>query len=514
MNRKQRRAAGKTGTLPAQPQIDTLNSQGIVYGRSGHHEQAMETFRHSLLLDPKQPRTWYNLGKSFGALNRKRDAKDAFAKAVALNPKYAEAHNGLGWCAVDMGLFQDAVDSFRRSITLHPHYAEVHANLGNALKHLGHLDESIAACQDAIRLNPNFADAYNSMGGALEYGEKLDEAIAAYKQACLLAPHHASAHANLALAYLKDGQFQKGWEDYEWRWQANALPFPRYPHTLWNGENIAGKTLLLWAEQGLGDTLHFIRYAALIAALGARVIAVVQPSLVRLLQSVPGIESVIPEGSPIPNCDYHLPLLSAPRVLGRPLPEHAPNNPYIAADSDDVAHWQRKLSSLSGPKVGLVWAGNSHLGLKNNDSVDRRRSLHLQKMRSILQNPGISFISLQLDEPAKQIAEIEEQYRPLDVMSDISDFSETAAIVACLDLVISVDTSVAHLAGAMGKPVWLLSRFDGCWRWLRDRDDSPWYPSMTLFRQTQWGEWDDVITRVQNRLSTTAPDYAFLPPAK
>ena len=499
MNRKQRRAAGKTD-IQSLEQIERLNAQGIAFGRAGIHAQAMTAFQSSLHKDKSQPRTWYNLGKSLAAQNLTRDAKDAFASAITLKPDYAEAHNGLGWCWLGMGEFHKAAESFRRSIEANPLYAEVHANLGNALKQVGCLDDSVAACREAIRLNPNFSDAYNSLGGALEYSGKLDLAVEAYRQAIRLTPNHASAHANLGLALLKSGQFQEGWNEYEWRWQANSLPFPRFPQPVWNGEDLNGKTLLLWAEQGFGDTVHFIRYAPVIANRGAQVVVMAQPTLVRLLNSVPGISRIIPDGDPAPDCDFHLPMLSAPRVLGLPLPEQAPTHPYITAPSETAFLWKQLLAEFNGQKVGLVWAGSSNLGLAQNNAMDRRRSIPLTQLLPLLKSPGYSFISLQTGEAASQVQEIDERYRPQQIMDGIKDFADTAAIVANLDLIITVDTAVAHLAAALGKPVWVLSRFDGCWRWQTGRDDSPWYPSLTLFRQTHWGNWEGVIERVRERL--------------
>jgi hypothetical protein len=327
-----------------------------------------------------------------------------------------------------------------------------------------------------------------------------DQAEQAFAQAIRLHPAYAEAHANLGMTLLRRGAYAEGWKEYEHRWQANKLPFPRFGLPLWRGEDAApGATLLLYAEQGFGDTMQFIRFAAPIAARGMRVVVEVPAPLVELARSAPGVAQAIAIGEPPPAADYQLPMMSAPHALGE---TRLDGGPYLRADPARVAAWGRRLAELTGPRIGLVWAGNSALGLSKGGLVDKHRSLSPEMLAPLLSVAGCSFVSLQLGQSIDGV---------VDWTGDLTDFSETAALIDGLDLVIAVDTSVAHLAGALGKPVWVLSRFDGCWRWGISGDASPWYGSLKLYRQTRRGRWDEVVARVRDDLEVFTNRFAARP---
>jgi len=300
------------------------------------------------------------------------------------------------------------------------------------------------------------------------------------------------------------GRFEEGWKEYEWRWKTKLLSGDagRFSAPTWGGEAIGDRVILLHAEQGLGDTLQFCRYAPLIAA-GARVVLEVQAPLTRLLSQLPGIAAIVARGDGLPPFDLHCPLLSLAGVVGTTLDTIPAEAPYLAADPALAADWRDRLAGLGGLRTGLVWAGGRRLDA-NLAAVDRRRSIALDTMSPLGEVSGVTFISLQKGDPSAQAAHPPAGMALYDFTADLHDFADTAALIDNLDLVISVDTSVVHLAGALGKPVWLLNRFDTCWRWLLDRDDSPWYPQLRQFRQPSPGDWKSVISGVGDALQCLA----------
>jgi hypothetical protein len=308
------------------------------------------------------------------------------------------------------------------------------------------------------------------------------------------------------MALLAKGGMAAGWREYEWRWETPLMAPARrnFPQLPWDGAPLA-KTLLIHAEQGFGDTLQFCRYAPLAAARGLRVILEVQRPLVRLLRCLPGIAAVIARGETLPAFDLHAPLLSLPRIFGTILETIPGATPYLSADGAAVEAMRARLTTIpnQGLRVGLVWAGNSYRNLPGMAATDRRRSIPPENLAPLLAVPGVHFISLQKDGPPAPAA-----FGLTDLMAEVTDFADTAALISQLDLVISVDTAVAHLAGALGKPVWLLNRFDSEWRWLTGRADSPWYAEMTIFRQTGPGNWDSVIAEVARALQASTKHSA------
>ena len=419
-----------------------------------------------------------------------------YLRVLAAQPDNADVLHLLGGLRLQQGDLAQAVELSARAVAIKPNLAEALNNLASALSQLGRLEEAVDAGRKAVALKP-LPGAYNNLGIVLTNLGRLTEAEDSLGQALRLRPDDAEAHLNLAFNHLVAGRLAEGWEHYEWRWKTRGFERARASSTLWKGEPLRGRTILLHAEQGLGDTLQVCRYAPLIAAADARVILEVQPSLVRLLSRLPGVTEVVAKGDSSPPVDLHCPLMSLPRAFRTTL-ETIPGKPYLEAEPALTAAWRRRLDGLAGLKVGLVWAGGRRANLAV-ASLDVRRSMTLDMMAPLGDVPGVSFVSLQKADPAAAAS------RPSgmtlhDFTADLNDFADTAALVAELDLVISVDTSVAHLAGGLGKPVWLLNRFDTDWRWLLNRDDSPWYPTLRQFRQPRPGEWDPVIAAVRDAL--------------
>jgi TPR repeat/Glycosyltransferase family 9 (heptosyltransferase)/Tetratricopeptide repeat len=361
------------------------------------------------------------------------------------------------------------------------------------------LDEAIIAYRQAIALKPEYPEAYSNLGNALRDSGRLDEAIISYRQAIALKPNYAEAHGNLATALLLWGDFKSDFKEYEWRWKcANFLsPFRNFAQPRWDGGALETRTLLLYTEQGFGDALQFIRFLPLAAQHGGRIIVLCQTELQRLFRTMPVRCQVIAQNDPVPDFDLHCPVLSLPFIFGTTL-GNVPNIvPYLYADGQDAKKWQQRLDdhlpNMKMGKVGLVWAGN----LKPN----RNRSMELQCLAPLGQVPGVRFFSLQKGEASAQAKIPPAGMELVDWTDQLTDFADTAAMIADLDLIITIDTAVAHLAGAMGKPVWTMLPFNPDWRWLLEREDSPWYPTMRLFRQSTRGDWDSVIKQVTDALS-------------
>ena len=444
--------------------LDALNNLAVIFGQRGQIEEAVEFLQRVIAINPRHAPTHYNLGVAFEKLKRPQEAGAAYRKAVECQPAYPAAWN----------------------------------NLGILLAHEGRLEEAVATYQQALQYQPNHAEALTNLGNALMQLARPAEAIAACKRAVELMPNHPTAHFNLGLAMLLSGDLAHGWEEYEWRWQRDDFPSRHLPQLLWDGSDISGRTLLLHTEQGFGDAIQFVRYAPLLAAKGARVIVECQPELESLLRSVDGVKQVIARGKPLPYFDAHLPMLSLPRVFATTLETIPTQIPYLAPDGQRVENWRQRLATDGVVfRVGLTWAG------KASHKNDSNRSLALEALAPLANLAGVTFYSLQKGEAASQISHAQTTLKMHDVAGDLNDFADTAALISNLDLVIPVDTAAAHLAGALGKPVWTLLPFAPDWRWLLDRDDSPWYPSMRLFRQRTAGDWPEVIERLRTALEQT-----------
>jgi len=481
------------------PDLPEVHSNlGNALKNKGQLDEAIAAYRRAIALNPNLSEAHNNLGVTLKEKGQLDEAIAALRQAIALNPNLPEANTNLGIALKDKGQLDEAIAVHRRVIARNPNYAEAHYNLGNALRDKGQLDEAIAAYRQAIALRPNYAEAHYNLGNALKDKGQLDEAMTAFRQAISVRPNFAEAHVNLSLSLLTSGYFQQGWEEHEWRWKCREFPSPRrhFAQGQWDGSPLEDRTLLLHAEQGVGDAIQFIRYLPLVAQRGGKIIIECHTALQRLFRTVAANCQVVVPSQSLPAFDLHCPLLSLPRVFGTNLANIPNTVPYLHADPEDARRWQDRLAGhCSIVKVGLGWAGNpAH---KN----DRNRSMKLARLARLGQAPGVSFFSLQKGAAAAEAKTPPASMELVDWTQELKDFADTAALIANLDLVIAVDTAVAHLAGAMGKPVWTLLPYAADWRWMLERQDSPWYPTMRLFRQPYGGDWDSVITRVVEALS-------------
>jgi len=465
----------------------------------GRFDEALASYEKAISLKPYIAESHANLAALLERLGRFEEALAACNRAISLKPDYAEAYSNRGNMLTGLGRFDEALTAYHKSISLKPRYVGAHANLGALMDVLGNFVAALAACRAAIELNPDYAEAHANLGHVLEKLGRYDEALIAFDKAISLNPDDAQSHFNLGFTLLKTGSFQEGWDKFEWRWKTKQMArYQRhFEKPIWLGEAVSGKTLLLHAEQGLGDTLQFCRYAPLAAARGLRVILEVQRPLIRLLRSLPGVDLVIGHGGELPAFDFHAPLMSLPLAFQTLVTTVPAETPYLHADENAVAVWRQRLDTISvgSPRIGLIWAGNPLTHSPELAEIDRRRSIAPSLFAPLFEIPDLKFYSLQKDGPAAPVT-----FPLIDYMREMADFADTAALIANLDLVISVDTAVAHLAGALGKPVWLLNRFDSCWRWLAGRRDSPWYPGLRLYNQTQPGDWQPVIREITTDL--------------
>ena len=446
-----------------------------------------------------------NRGNALCGLKRFAEALTACDRALALRPDFAEAHCNRGTALHELSRFEDALASFDCAIAAWPDFAEAHCNRGNALQELQRFDEALAACDRALSLRLDFADAHYNRANALQAQKRFAEALSSYDNAIALRPDFADAHFNEALCRLVTGDFTRGWEKYEWRWQTTQIGDHKrtFAQPLWTGSDaVAGKTILLHAEQGLGDTLQFCRYVPLVAARAGRVILEVQKPLHELMRSLDRDVQIVAMDDPLPDFDMHCPLLSLPLAFGTTLETVPAQMPYLGAPEAKASAWRDRLGTHEKTRIGLVWAGNPRKELPGSNRIDRLRSMAFERLKPLFGIAGCEFYSLQKgDDAVAQLRESPLRHQVIDWTDELHDFSDTAALVDNLDLVIAVDTSVAHLAGALGKPFWLLNRDGTCWRWLLDRDDSPWYPTARQFRQDDSRDWDSVITRVAAALA-------------
>jgi len=431
-------------------------------------------------------------------------ARKSLERAIALKPDLVQAHNNLGLCFLGMGQLAKAELSFLNALRLAPADSGARINLANAMRIQGRALEARDQLEQVLQAEPESAEALNNLGVALQDLGLAAEARTHLTRALTLAPASPQARWNLALSQLALADYANGWANFEARWEGcanlrGAYGKPR--ERAWHGADVQGKTVLLWAEQGFGDTLQFIRFAGPLAARGATVIVEAQAELAQLCASAPGVTQVVVRGQPLPDYDFHSPLMSLPGLLG---PESFLDTPYLQADAAQIEAWRTRLAGYPGRKVGLVWAGKSRLENAELHAIDKRRSVALTQLAPLLQLAGHCFFSLQKGTAAGELAQSGLAIE--DFSAQWLDFSDTAAFIANLDLVISVDTAVAHLAGALGKPVWLLNRFDSCWRWGIDRADTPWYPRLRQFRQTRHGAWESPIAAMRQALADLGED--------
>ncbi len=482
--------------------VETHCKLGNVLQAQEQFEEAIDAYHAALRIRPESVEVRSNLGCALRELNRLDEALAVLRSAIELKPDHAGAHSNLGVVLSAMGDLDAAVTAYGRALECDPDHVNALGSLGNALVRLGQLEKAVAACQRAIELKPEFAGAHNNLGTALMALARNEDAEASFRRALELDPNDAKAHLNLSTILLSDGRFDEGWDHYEWRHRTKELaPQQReFSQPDWDGSDLTGQSILLYSDQGIGDAIQFVRYSAMVAARGGRVILECQESLVPLFRDSNMASIVVALGSPLPIFETYCALASLPRLCGSTPDVIHTDGPYLKVDPKKEAVWRERLGSVSGCKVGLVWAGNAAYINDRNRSIDS-----LSQLGPLLRTPGTSFFSLQVGERSKDLAEHSEG-RIEDLTSDIANFADTAAAIRCLDLVISVDTATAHLAGALGQPVWILLPFVPDWRWGRERDDTPWYPTMRLFRQARQGDWPEVMERVTAALRKQPPN--------
>ncbi len=480
-------------------ECDDLVREALAQQQAGRLDEAERKLYRALALEPASAAVHLHLGNLFRQLGRHDTALNCCLEAVRLAPDLPQGHNNLGNAYQDLGQLEAAIAEFGRAIALDGGLAEAHFNLGLAYHLRGDHREAARSYRAALRVKPDFADAQLNLGNLLEEEGDVQAAILSYRRAVAVEPGRVEAHVNLGMQLLLAGRYAEGWQEYEWRQR-----YPEYASSAavaarWDGGALEGKRILLDTEQGFGDAIQFLRYAPLVAQRGGQVVVRCAPELASLFRRTEGIRQVILRDTPPPAFDAHCPLPSLPLVFGTELASIPARVPYVSAEPGQIAHWRTKLAASAGAfKVGLVWASQS----KHRTAA--AKSFPLTALGPLAAIPGVRYFSLQKGEAARQAGRPPEglkiEYRAVD----LRDFSDTAAAIANLDLVISVDTAVAHLAGALGRPVWTLLKYAPDWRWLLARDDSPWYPTMRLFRQKVPSNWSSVIEDVARALQKLA----------
>lgn len=474
--------------------VEALCNRGVALQGLGRIPDALASYDRALALRPDVAETHSNRGNALLALQRYDEALASFDRALALQPNSADPHSNRGIVLTALARHDEALASFDRALALAPDHVEALSNKSAVLLELKQYDEALACADRALALAPDHVGALCNRGTILNELMRQGEALAAFDRAIEIAPEAPKLHWNAGAVSLLTGDFARGWAEYEWRWKKDSMAkaMRSFPQPLWLGEgDIAGKTILLHSEQGFGDTLQFCRYAAQVAARGARVILEVEAPLTALMSTLAGPAQVIAKGSALPDFDLHCPLLSLPLAFGT-RPDTIPaETAYLKAPSSH--RWRDRLAAVRRPAIGLVWSGNpAH-------HRDAERSASLAALEPSL-DAEATFVSLQKEPRPADAALLAQRPEILRFGEQLGDFSDTAALIAALDLVIAVDTSVAHLAAALGKPAWILLQYLPDWRWMLHREDSPWYPTARLFRQNETRRWDAVVARVRTAL--------------
>jgi len=475
--------------------VDLYLNHGNALQALQRYEEALESYNQAITLNPNDANAYSNCGNALQALKRYEEALESYNQAITLNPNYTGAYSNRGNVLQALQRYDEALGSYNQAIILNPNYADAYANGGNALQSLQRYEEALKSYNQAITLNPNHASAYSNRGYTLQTLRRYDEALENYNKAIKINPNYSDAYWNKALLLLLLGDFQHGFELYEWRWsQDNFTPLKRnFTQPLWLGkEDINGKTLLIYTEQGLGDTLQFCRYLKRVQNLGAKIIFEVGKPLYSFLQHLQGIDQCILLGDPLPTFDYHCPLLSLALAFKTTLID-IPNTPSLKVDNRKVNYWKGKLKNITKPKIGIVWSGST---IHKND---HNRSITLETLVHYLPQE-LEYISLQ-----KELRAIDKQTLAKNSNihffgDELNNFTDTAGLCECMDLIISVDTSVAHLSCTLNKKTIILLPFAPDWRWLDNRNDSPWYPSAHLLRQTKINDWDACLVKLTTLL--------------
>ncbi|HTV29782.1 MAG TPA: tetratricopeptide repeat protein [Xanthobacteraceae bacterium] len=471
----------------------------------GRHAEALAVCERAIAYNSRHAVAHYNRGVVLTRLDRRAEAVSSFDAAIALNPRYVDALLNRGNLLEQLGRLSEALASAECLIALNPGHGSAWNNRGNVLLRLGRHDEAIASYEKAISLDPAYGECFYNYGNALVEVGRVADALFYYEKALALRPDHPDIPFNEGLARLLLGDLKRGLQRYEGRFEkTEQAPLRRkFKAPYWEGGDLAGKTILLHAEQGHGDTIQFVRYAPLLAHMGATVLLEVQESLKPLLAGVEGVAQVFGRdergrSEPLPDVDCQQYLISLAHIFGTELHSIPAAVPYIRAPAERLQVWRERLLPRQGLRVGLTWSGNPEV------KTDTRRSIGLPALTPLASVPGVQLVSLHREVRAEHAQALRAFPHMVHLGGELRDFADTAAIISELDLVISSDTAVAHLAGAMGKPLWLLLMFAADWRWLLDRDDSPWYPTAKLYRQPRIGDWASVVKRVRADLAQRA----------
>jgi tetratricopeptide (TPR) repeat protein len=475
---------------------------GVALAQQGKARDAEECLRAALRIKPDYVEACYNLGNVLKEQGKRDEAIASFREGLRLKADHADIMNNLGLALNEAGRPAEAAVLLQQAVRLRPAMAEAHNNLGLAYADLGRFAEAEASYRESLKINPAYTEAHNNLASTWKEQGRLEEALAGYEQAIRLQPDSASSHWNRSLALLASGDYARGWSEYEWRWKRKQTPPRPLPQPMWDGTPLQERTILLWMEQGLGDMLQFIRYAPLVQERGGTVIVECPAILVGLFSRCRGIDRVVAEGSPLPAFDCHAPLLGLPRLLQTTLTTVPADIPYLFADAQRTAAWGEKLRSLDGFKVGIVWQGNPH------NQWDRWRSIPLEAFAPLAAIAGVRLITLQKGPGVEQLESLAGRFAITTLADDLDAegeaFADTAAIMKQLDLVITVDTATAHLAGGLGVPVWMALATITDWRWLTRREESPWYPTLRIFRQSTLGDWPGVFDPITTALREKA----------
>ena len=472
---------------------EAYSNRGNILKDLKFFEQALDSYNRAIGIRPDYAEAYSNRGLALQALGRFDEALDSFDQAISIRPNFVEAHSNRGLALQALRRFDEALDSFNQAISIQSDSSEAYSNRGITLQSLNRLDDALTIYNQAIGIRPDYAEAYSNRGFAFQALNRLDDALTSYNQAIVIKPDYAEAHWNLSLCHLLAGNFNDGWQGYEWRWKRESFTSPKrnFPQPLWLGtESIKDKTILLHAEQGLGDAIQFSRYVPLVAKLGAKIILEVHAPLLKLLMNIDRVEKVFSHDEALPDFDYQCPLMSLPLAFKTVSSKTFPPPQCIPRDNVKSLKWQTILGQKKNPRVGIVWSGST------SHTNDHNRSLLLAELISYLP-PNIDYICLQ-----KEVREIDRrlptQHLEIKYFCDLlDDFTETAALCEAMDLVIGVDTSIVHLAATLGKPTWVLLPFSPDWRWLLNRDDSPWYESVKLYRQDKINQWESPLLKVK-----------------
>jgi tetratricopeptide (TPR) repeat protein len=474
---------------------DALINRARLLRRLERPQEALAAYHAALARNPGNAELLLERGNLHYAARRFTEALADYDKTISLRPDFAEAHNNRGNTLGELGLRQEALDAFGRALALKADYAEAYNNRGNVQLELNRPEQALADYDSALVLKADDAGTLTNRGSALRHLNRFDEARASLNRAIALNPELAEAYWNRSLVCLACGDFAQGWRDYEWRWRRNTAEMvPRdFAAPQWRGEDLTGKTILLHAEQGFGDSIQFIRYLPLVLVRGGRVVLEI-PDALRPLIAADNIATVS-RGAPLPPVDYHCPLMSLPLAFATTPASVPAQVPYLHAPVARLEKWRARLPPSEAPRVGLTWSG------KPSHKNDHNRSIPLAQLAPLLALPGVQFVSLQKEVRDADRAALTQFPALLRLDAALGDFADTAAAVACLDLVIAVDSAVAHLTGAMGKPLWLMLPAIGDWRWMTARADSPWYPSARLFRQPMGDDWTGTIAHLARELA-------------